>query len=163
MRVALALLPFVLVCGCAPASRLVVGALVSGLPGPFSAPSRRPVPEEPEVDLGVETVRPSEAGPVDLQPRVPPALPKPFDLGGAYGAIGRVDLSPCKDAGLEPGYGRVTLDFTVDGAVGSVALDMPPSSSAAGRSCVESAYRTVHVPAFAGDQLATVRRDFFVG
>ncbi len=142
---------------------LLVDALFPGLPGgPASAPPRPTVSEEPEVDLGIETIRPSEAGPVDLQPGAPPAAPKPFDLGGAYAAIGHIDPSSCKEAGLAPGYGRVTLGFTVDGAVGGVALDLPPSSSAAARSCIESAYRAVRVPAFAGDQPATVRRDFFV-
>jgi hypothetical protein len=163
MRLLLAALPFILACGCAPRSMLLVGALVPGSPfGPFGGPPRPVVPEEPEVDLGIETVRPGEAGPVDLQPSAPPPPARPFDLGGAYAAIGRVDLSSCKVTGLAPGYGRVEVGFMVDGAVGGVALELPSASSPAARSCVEEAYRTVRVPGFAGEQPATVRRDFFV-
>jgi hypothetical protein len=132
--------------------------------------SLRPVPvaaEEPldedDPEPRTEIVHADQAGPVDLQPASASApAPKPFDLGGAYGAIAQVDLASCKAEGLAPGYGHVVLGFLPDGSVGGVAVQLPPSSSPWAHACVESALRGVRVSPFAGDQPATVRRELYV-
>ena len=100
--------------------------------------------------------------PLDVPP--PPApvvVPARFDLGGAYGALTRVDLGPCKAQGLAPGYGRVVLGFEPDGAPAGVAVEMPPGSSPIARACVERAFRAVRVAPFDGAPV-NVRRPFFV-
>ena len=112
-----------------------------------------------------------------LGPRLPAALPPPppsaahaepahaeappFDLGGAYGAIAHVDLSPCSSQGLARGYGHVELEFGNDGAPARVGLEMPAGSDPAARACVEESFSRVRVAAFDGAQ-ASVRRAFYV-
>jgi hypothetical protein len=84
-----------------------------------------------------------------------------FDLGGAYGALAKVDLDACKAQGLTGGYGRVVLAFAPDGSAAGTSIDLPEGSSPAARTCVEQAFGAVHVSAFDGAPM-NVRRAFFV-
>jgi hypothetical protein len=111
------------------------------------------------------------SSPAELRP-IPPHLPASdadhrverlthFDLAGAYGALAKVDLSPCKALGLTAGYGRVILAFDQDGAPVGVGIDLPPGSAPAARMCIEQAFGAVRVAPFEGAPMK-VRRAFFV-
>jgi hypothetical protein len=84
-----------------------------------------------------------------------------FDLGGAYGALAKVDLAPCKALGIAPGYGRVVLAFDPDGTPAGVGVDLPAGSTPAAQTCVEQAFGAVRVAPFDGAPM-NVRRAFFV-
>jgi hypothetical protein len=97
---------------------------------------------------------------------VPPAADpaheaRAFDLGSAYGEIARVDVGTCKADGLATGYGRVILGFDDSGAPTSVGVEIPAGSTPAARSCLENAFRKVHVAPFDGAAV-NVRRAFYV-
>lgn len=87
--------------------------------------------------------------------------PRPFNLGGAYGAIARINLSDCEEQGLASGYGHVTLTFEESGSPGTVGVDLPQGSASGSRSCVERAFHAVRVAPFDGTQV-NVRRVFHV-
>ncbi len=84
-----------------------------------------------------------------------------FDLGAAYGAIAQVDLDPCRDRGLAPGYGRVIVAFDRGGSAVGVGIDLPAGSAPTAHACVEQAFRAVRVAPFDGAPV-NVRRAFFV-
>jgi hypothetical protein len=131
--------------------------------------SQNPEQEWTEAD----DTAPVEPESVNTAPRpIPPHLPAsaadrrvdtraPFDLGGAYGSLARVDLSACKAQGLAAGYGRVVLAFDPDGTAAGVGVELPAGSSPAARACVEQAFGAARVSPFDGAPM-NVRRTFFV-
>jgi hypothetical protein len=135
----------------------------------LAANSQNPEQEWTEAD----DTAPVELETANTAPRpIPPHLPASaadhrvdtpvrFDLGGAYGAVAKVDLSSCKALGLTPGYGRVVLAFDPDGAAAGVGVDLPAGSSPAARACVEQAFGAARVSPFDGAPM-NVRRTFFV-
>ena len=127
----------------------------------------------PEKEWTTADERPVDppAAPNALAP-IPPHLPASaadqrvdkqteFDLGGAYGALAKVDLAPCKALGIAPGYGRVVLAFDPDGTPAGVGVDLPAGSTPAAQTCVEQAFGAVRVAPFDGAPM-NVRRAFFV-
>jgi len=118
-----------------------------------------PGPEQPVVMVPV--VRPIPPHEPASKADVPEAERKPFDLGAAYGAIARVDLSQCKAAGLAGGYGKVVVAFDRGGAPLAVGVELPPGSAPAAQTCVTNAFQSVHVAAYDGE-LVNVRRTFYV-
>jgi len=108
---------------------------------------------------------PSE--PVEAPPATPPGPARPdrapafFRLGAGYGALGQIDLSPCRDHGLPHGYLRVRVTFRTDGRVGRAALQsevLPPEEALA---CVGEQLELASVPAFEGGDV-TLSKSFFV-
>jgi hypothetical protein len=91
----------------------------------------------------------------------PPDKTRPFDLGGVYGEVGRVDLETCKANGLATGYGRVVLYFENAGVPTGVSIELPAGSAPEARACVEDAFRKVRVVPFDGAPV-NVRRVFYV-
>jgi hypothetical protein len=85
----------------------------------------------------------------------------PFALAATYGALGHVDLEPCKVQGLAAGYGHVVLAFANDGTPASVGVDLPAGSAPRAHACVEEAFRAVRVAEFDGRPVK-MRRAFFV-
>jgi hypothetical protein len=84
-----------------------------------------------------------------------------FDLGGAYAALSRVDLTDCREDGLARGYGRALVAFADDGSAIGVGLELPVGSAPDARACVEDAFRRASVAPFDGDTV-NVRRAFYV-
>jgi hypothetical protein len=165
------LLPFLLALaapllgGCMSHGGMMLNAFVVGVavahasdPPPVEA---TPV-DEPDPEPRIESVPVGPQAPVDLQPHPATArVPRPFDLGGAYAAMSRVELTACKEAGIAPGYMHVDLELEPDGSVGSVAVQLHAATAAA-RSCVQHAFAGVRVEPFDGDQPVHVQRDVFV-
>jgi hypothetical protein len=85
----------------------------------------------------------------------------PFALAATYGALGHVDLEPCKAQGLAAGYGHVVLAFANDGTPAGVGVDLPARSAPRAHACVEKAFGALRVAAFDGSPVK-VRRAFFV-
>jgi hypothetical protein len=157
-----------LLVGCASQSGMMFNAFFAGVavarvadPPPADVPVDAQV-EEPDPEPRIERVPTGTQVPVDLQPRpaTKPA-PRPFDLGGAYAAMAKVDLTTCKEAGVAPGYGHVELEVLPDGTVGGVMVQLH-AATAGGRACAEQAFRGVRVAPFDGEQPVRVQRDFFV-
>jgi hypothetical protein len=160
------LLSVPLVCtGCASSAWIGIDAFVAGYTAGRASVEpavETPLEEDPpEARIELVPVGPTEE--VSFESSAPSApLPRPFDLGGAYAAMSRVDLSACKADGLTAGYGRAVVAFAQDGTVSGVSVELPPASAADARACVDSAFRAARIPAFAGSQPTSVRRAFYV-
>jgi len=146
-------------------------AIVSGCVHPFA----EDVENEPSAAASTsEDTRPVAVaydGPVE-EPAPPAAAdnnvtggPRPdpvfFRLGAGYGALGQVDLAPCRDHGLPRGYVHVRVTFRTDGRVAHAALQsdvLPPAEALA---CVGERLELASVPAFEGGDV-TLSKSFFV-
>jgi hypothetical protein len=100
-----------------------------------------------------------------VAPTVPPRMrdrdPVFFRLGAGYGALGQVDLSPCRELGLPRGYLRVRVTFHTDGRVGHAALQSDVLPPAEALTCVGERLELASVPAFEGGDV-TLSKSFFV-
>jgi len=84
-----------------------------------------------------------------------------FRIGAGYGALGRVDLTPCRGEGLAAGYVRVRVTFRDDGRVSRAALLSPAPPSEAALECVAEQLAGAAVPRFEGGEV-TLSKSFFV-
>jgi hypothetical protein len=84
-----------------------------------------------------------------------------FHLGAGYGALGQVDLEPCRDHGLPRGYVRVRVTFRTDGRVAHAALQSDVLPSPEALACVGERLEMALVPAFEGGDV-TLSKSFFV-
>jgi hypothetical protein len=87
--------------------------------------------------------------------------PVPFKIGAGYGALAHVDLAPCREHGLQPGYVHVRATFTslgyiVRATVESAAPPPPPALD-----CIAGQLRQVGVPKFDA-QSASLSKRYFV-
>jgi hypothetical protein len=91
-------------------------------------------------------------------PRPDPVL---FRLGAGHGTLAHVDLQPCRDLGLPPGYLRMRVTFHPSGHVvrAAVESEAPPTDEAL--ACVSEQLEVAMVPAFDGEDV-TLSRIFFV-
>jgi hypothetical protein len=112
------------------------------------------------------TVTPQEASPP--QPALPPSprdrpIPDPirFQMGAGYGALSHVDVSSCRERGLQSGYFHVHATFSPEGYVlhASVESEEPPPPPAL--DCIADRLRQAGVPRFDGSE-ATLSKTFFV-
>jgi hypothetical protein len=87
--------------------------------------------------------------------------PVPFRLGAGHGTLGLVDLRPCVERGLPPGYLRMRVTFRPNGHVvrAAVESDDPPPREAL--TCVGQQLELAAVPAFDGQDF-TLSRIFYV-
>jgi hypothetical protein len=128
-------------------------------------PSAEP-PPEPVVrrEVSVEYAGPGESTDVPVlaaSPRDrPPPDPIPFRIGAAHGALGGVDLAPCRELGLPPGYLRMRVTFRRDGRVVHAAVESPTPPPQAALDCVARQLEDAEVPAFDGRDAALSRRYF---
>ena len=142
---------------------------------------------EPDADLDGESVAfvytpPSEAvvssdvtvaspGPEVQETAVPllPASPKdrpppdpiPFRIGAGHGALGLVDLEPCRQAGLDPGYVHLRVTFHRNGRVVHAVVQSPAPPPPAALDCVGEQLQAAAVPEFDGRD-ATLSKSIFV-
>jgi len=89
----------------------------------------------------------------DLAPALlpaPPASTSTFDRYAAAAALGKVDLSSCKEIEGPDGTGHVTVTFVNDGSVQSAVVDQGPYAGTARGACVAAKFRAATVPPFEG-------------
>ena len=119
-------------------------------PGPASGPA--PAEEAPEESPSDQSVSRS---------RLLPTEPTLFRLGAGYGALGQIDLAPCRNQGLSPGYLRVRVTFQHNGHVARAAVESvvaPPTEALA---CIGEQLEAAMVPVFDGVDV-TLSKSFFV-
>ncbi len=115
------------------------------------------VPRDTDPSAPDVVVRNAEPTP-SARPRHEPIF---FHLGAGYGALGRVDLGPCLEQGLQPGYLRMRVTFADDGHVSRAAVESnaPPPGEAL--NCIAQQLKLAMVPAFDGEDVV-LSKGFFV-
>jgi hypothetical protein len=175
--VGLTLLPLLAAAGCMNRAYLE-GLEAAAEPGEGAEPPAAPVAVQFAVGEAPDEATPDEATPDEATPdeatprrsaaAVPSRnadrpLPEPvlFRLGAGHGALSLVDLRPCRDVGLPPGYLRMRVTFRPSGHVLRAAIesDAPPTPAALG--CVGDQLELAMVPAFDGEDV-TLSRIFFL-
>jgi hypothetical protein len=91
----------------------------------------------------------------------PPPDPVPFRIGAGHGALGQVDLSPCREVGLEPGYLRLRVTFQGSGRVVHAAVESPTPPPQDALDCIAEQLEVAMVPRFDGRD-ATLSKSLFV-
>ena len=128
-----------------------------------------PPPREPTVVSSVAMARAGAASGVvesDVTPRASDAdrvRPAPvfFRLGAGYGAVGQVDLGPCREKGLDTGYLRMRVTFAADGTVARATVESPTPPPPAALTCISEQLRAASVPAFEGGDV-TLSKSLYV-
>ncbi len=109
-------------------------------------------------DESPEGVRPED---VPSMPRREPPEALFFHLGAGYGALGRVDLTPCRDQGLERGYLRMRVTFLNRGQIARASVEAKAAPPAEALTCIGEQLESAIVPAFGGSEV-TLSKSFFV-
>lgn len=78
-----------------------------------------------------------------------------------HGALGQVDLSPCREVGLESGYLRLRVTFQGSGRVVHAAVESPTPPPQDALDCIAEQLQVAMVPRFDGRD-ATLSRSLFV-
>jgi hypothetical protein len=91
----------------------------------------------------------------------PPPDPVPFRIGAGHGALGRIDLGPCREEGLPSGYLRMRVTFRRDGRVVHAVVESPAPPPQEALDCVAQQLQGAAVPVFDGRDASLTRR-FFV-
>jgi hypothetical protein len=113
--------------------------------------------EGPEESTPLHTITSLPASNADHS-RPDPVL---FCLGAGHGTLAHVDLQPCRDAGLPPGYLRMRVTFRPNGHVVHAALESEAPPTREALACVGEQLEVAMVPAFDGEDV-TLSRIFFV-
>jgi hypothetical protein len=92
------------------------------------------------------------------RPRADPVF---FPLGAGYGALGRVDVLPCRDRGLPAGYLRIRATFRPNGHVAHAAVESLAEPPEEALSCIGEQLEATTVPPFDGGDV-TLSRIYFV-
>ncbi len=88
--------------------------------------------------------------------------PVPFRLGAGRGALGRLDLEPCREQGLPQGYLHVRVTFRHNGHVVHAAVESPAAPPNEALACIgEQLQAMAMVPAFDGGDV-TISKSYFV-
>jgi hypothetical protein len=88
--------------------------------------------------------------------------PKFFLLGAGLGALGHIDLNPCRDHGLSSGYVHMHLTFhAMTGRVVRAAIETPVAPPAEALSCIGEQVEATRVPQFEGGDV-NLSRSFYV-
>ena len=136
-------------------------------------------------DLALEPERPVDPAPVvvrevvvayegagDTEAPAPSALPAsprdrpipdpvPFRLGAGRGALGRIDLVPCREEGLPQGYVHMRVTFRHDGRVVHAAVETPAEPPPEALTCIAEQLEVAMVPGFDGGDV-TLSKSYFV-
>jgi hypothetical protein len=84
-----------------------------------------------------------------------------FHLGAGYGAIGRVDLAPCRELGLDPGYVHMRVTFGGGGQVVRAIVESLTQPSPEALECISEHLAPASVPTFEGGDV-TLSKSLFV-
>jgi hypothetical protein len=90
-----------------------------------------------------------------------PADPPLFRLGAGYGALGQVDLTPCREQGLPAGYLHMRVTFRHSGRIVHAAVESPVPPPNEALACISEQLELAMVPIFVGDDV-TLSKSFFV-
>jgi hypothetical protein len=160
-----AIFPFVL-------PLLITGGCVRQAKNVFEVPTHptgddsAPVPSETR-DVVVASDAPSEEAsePVPAGVRASPRHEAPdpvlFRLGAGYGALGQLDLAPCRDQGLPPGYLHMRVTFRQSGRVVRAAVESPVAPPPEALACIGEQLEAAMVPLFEGSDV-TLSKSFFI-
>ncbi|MGD0523670.1 MAG: hypothetical protein ABSE49_00930 [Polyangiaceae bacterium] len=108
----------------------------------------------------------------DEEPPIAPALaaspkdrwmpdPVPFRIGAGHGALGVIDLTPCRAVGLPAGYLAMRVTFHRDGRVTRAVVEGPVPPPEEALDCVAEQIQGASVPVFDGRDASLTKR-FFV-
>lgn len=136
--------------------------LETGYPSVEVAPAEAVVRRE----VTMQWEKSDEAGPL---PSLPPASPRdrivpdpvPFRIGAGHGALGSVDLAPCREQGLQSGYLKMRVTFHRDGRVAHAVVESPAPPPEEALDCVAEQLQAATVPVFDGRDASLTKR-FFV-
>jgi hypothetical protein len=87
--------------------------------------------------------------------------PRLFRLGAGLGALGHIDLNPCRDHGLTAGYVHMNLTFQASGRVVRAAVETSMAPPPEALSCIGEQVEATRVPQFEGGDV-NLSRNFFV-
>jgi predicted Zn finger-like uncharacterized protein len=132
------------------------------VPGPGPGPGK-PADTKPDKPADTKPDKPADTKPADTKPDKPadtkPDKPadtgggsgKDFDRGAAAAALSGAAGAArgCKTGDGPTGAAHVRITFAPSGSVTSVTVDAPFSGTSVG-SCITSAFKGAHVPAFDG-------------
>jgi hypothetical protein len=106
---------------------------------------------------------PTRAAAVPLSERAMRPRPDPvfFHLGAGYGALGHIDVVPCRDRGLPSGYMRLRATFRPSGRVAHAALESVSEPPEEALTCIGEQLEATSVPPFDGADV-TLTRIFYV-
>jgi hypothetical protein len=155
------LLPVLLTTGCVRQTTREFEADVAHLPDDSvreSSETREVVVGSTRSEQPAEEPTPGQSVP---HSSLLPPEPTLFRLGAGYGALGQIDLAPCRNQGLSPGYLRVRVTFQHNGRVARAAVESvvaPPSEALA---CIGEQLEAAMVPVFDGVDV-TLSKSFFV-
>jgi hypothetical protein len=111
-------------------------------------------------DANEEESQPGSArgGPPGQHPAPDPVL---FRLGAGYGALGQVDLAPCREQGLQAGYLHMRVTFRPNGRVIRAAVESPLPPPPEALACIGEQLELAMVPMFEGGDV-TLAKSFFI-
>jgi hypothetical protein len=142
--------------GCLPQESLYE-AEFPGDQGTASPPAERVAVGHVDVryDDSAETtpLRAAAAAPASDRDRLRPS-PIFFSLGAGHGALGRLDLSACRDRGLPAGYLRVRATFRPSGHVAHAAVESAAEPPQEALECVSELLEDTSVPPFDGEDVS---------
>jgi hypothetical protein len=142
--------------GCLPQEALY-GAEFPGEQETASPPAERVAVGHVDVryDGPVEStpLRAASAAPASDRDRPRPS-PIFFSLGAGHGALGRVDLSACRDRGLPAGYLRIRATFRPSGHVAHAAVESAAEPPEDALECVSEQLEDTSVPPFDGEDVS---------
>jgi hypothetical protein len=130
-----------------------------------SEPATAPQPtvvrdiEVGEREVGADDDAPGETADtaVPLAPirKANPQAPEPvlFRLGAGLGALGHIDLGPCREQGLPPGYVHMHLTFRRSGRIVRAAVETLNEPPAEALACIGAQVEAAIVPMFDGDDV----------
>jgi len=131
-----------------------------------------PAAADPAVHVVVADVNMTDEDSDEATPPSPPVLgapgalrpaPEPvlFRLGAGYGALGHVDLGPCRELGMAPGYVRMRVTFRHSGAVAHATVESEAQPPPQVLTCIGERLQVAMVPRFDGDNV-TLSKSLFV-
>jgi hypothetical protein len=86
-----------------------------------------------------------------------------FRLGVGYGAVGRIELAPCREQGLDPGYVHMHVTFGVNGAVSRAVVESPTRPSPEALGCIGRQLEAIAVPVFEGGDVTLSKSLYLTG
>jgi hypothetical protein len=86
-----------------------------------------------------------------------------FRLGVGYGAVGRIELAPCRQQGLDPGYVHMHVTFGVNGAVSRAVVESPTRPSPEALGCITRQLEAIAVPVFEGGDVTLSKSLYLTG
>jgi hypothetical protein len=87
--------------------------------------------------------------------------PIPFRIGAGHGALGSIDLTPCRLDGLQAGYMKMRVTFHRDGRVAHAVVESPLPPTQEALDCIAEQLESATVPTFDGRDASLTKR-FFV-